>query len=80
MTVRAGQITTCLVSENSALMGRRYHALERSAIPIDYGYYPWGQANGRRAHPNNDEHIEAIEKGREYLVDAWFSQCDSNDR
>ena len=33
-----------------------------------------GQGNGHKTHPKHNEHVEAIKKGREYLVEAWFSQ------
>ncbi len=67
---------TCLASENSGLMGREYHA-ERSAILTNYGHHPHGQRNGQQTHPNHHEHVEAIEKGRDYLPEAWFGQDDS---
>ncbi len=72
-----GQIKTCLVSKNSGRAGQEYHAPERSAVPIYCGYHSRGQGNGHQTHPKNNEHVEAIEKGREYLVEAWFSQGDS---
>ena len=71
------KITTCLVSENSGLGIQGYHAPECIAIPIYYDYRPHGQGTGRQTHPNHDKHVEAIERGREYLEKVCFHQCDS---
>jgi hypothetical protein len=61
------KITTCLVSENSGLAVRKYHAPESISIPIYYDYRSHGQGTGRQTHPNHEEHVEAVERGREYL-------------
>ena len=64
---------TSLVSGNSGPVGRGYRAPERSAIPIHNGHQSHGQGNSYQTHLNHDEHVEAIQKGREYLVEAGFS-------
>jgi hypothetical protein len=73
MTDRHEEDTTCLVSENSGLVGRGYHDPECIAIPIYYDYRSRGQGTGHQTYPNHDEHVEAVERGREYLEKACFS-------
>jgi hypothetical protein len=36
------------------------------------------QGNDPQTHSNHDEYIKEIEKGRDYLLEARFSQEDSN--
>jgi hypothetical protein len=36
------------------------------------------QGNDPQTHSNHDEHVKEIEKGRDYLLEAWFSQKDSS--
>jgi predicted urease superfamily metal-dependent hydrolase len=38
------------------------------------------QGSGPQTHSNHDEHVKEIEKGRDYLLEAWFSQDNSNPR
>jgi hypothetical protein len=61
------KITTCLVSKSSGLVVREYYDAECSAIPTYYDYGSHGQGTGHQTYPNHEEHIEAIERGREYL-------------
>jgi hypothetical protein len=63
------QIKTCPVSENFDRGGREYHA-ERSAIPMYNSHHICEQGNGYQTHLNHEEHVEAIEKGHEYLIEA----------
>ena len=64
-----GQIKTCLVSEHSGRVGRVYHA-ERNAILLQMIIIYVEKATVIKTHLNHDEHVEAIEKGRHYLVEA----------
>ena len=47
------------------------------ACVIHDGYHSRGQNKRRRAHPEYDKHVEAIEQCREYLAEARFSQWDN---
>ena len=76
MTELIGQLKTCLASQNSCLAGRAYHA-ECSTIKIYDGHHSHGQCYGHRTHPDHNGHVEEIEKGREYLAEAYFSQGDN---
>jgi hypothetical protein len=47
-----------------------------------YADVPWlsshAQGNDPQTHLNHDEHVKEIEKGRDYLLEAWFSQDNSS--
>jgi hypothetical protein len=57
------KITTCLVSKSCGLAVREYHDPECIAVPIYY-YRSRRQGIGHKTHPNHEEHVEAIERGR----------------
>lgn len=65
---RTRQTRTCLVLENSCLAGPECHA-ERSAISIYNDVKSREQCRNHQTHLKYEEHIETIEKGREYLVE-----------
>lgn len=62
------QTKTCLVLESSGLADQECHA-EGSAISIYNDRDSRGQGKSHQTHVKNDEHVETIEKGREYLVE-----------
>ena len=38
------------------------------------GHLSRGQRNGHPTHQNHEKHVDAIENGRDYLVEARFGQ------